>query len=326
MEHSLLSAIGNTPLVRLDNLPLGDSASLWAKLEFLNPGGSVKDRIVRYIVADAQRRGLLQPGGTIVENTSGNTGAAIAMVAAQQGYRAILTMPDKVSAEKQAVLRAMGAEVVVCPTKARPGDPDHYVQRARDIHAGLHGSFMINQYDNPLNAEAHYLTTGPEIWEQTGGHIDLFVASGSTGGTICGVGRYLKEKDPSIKIVLLDPVGSIYYTYFYTDAVDESEIAPYAVEGVGEDHLAGCMDFSLIDEVVRFTDEDAFGAARLLARSQGLMCGGSSGANVWGAMVLSGRHPGASIVTVLPDMGIKYLSKIYCQAARAPRVAEPALG
>ncbi|MBK1696228.1 PLP-dependent cysteine synthase family protein [Rhodovibrio salinarum] len=317
MKGSVLAAIGNTPCVKLDNLPGPVDASLWAKLEFANPGGSIKDRIVHYIVADAERRGHLRPGGTIVENTSGNTGAAIAMIAAQKGYRAILTMPDKVSSEKQAVLRALGAEIVVCPTAARPGTPDHYVQRARDIFAREPGAFMVNQYDNPLNSEAHYLTTGPELWRDCGEDIDIFVTAGSTGGTISGVGRYLKKCDPNIKVVLVDPVGSVYYTYFHSGAVDENDITPYAVEGVGEDHLADCMDFSVIDDVIRVTDDDAFATARLLAAREGLLCGGSSGANVWGAMKLAEQYPGASIATILPDLGVKYLSKIYTDTAQS---------
>lgn len=322
MTNSVLDAIGNTPCVKLDNLPGQTGASLWAKLEFANPGGSIKDRIVHYIVADAERRGLLHLGGTIVENTSGNTGAAIAMIAAQKGYRAILTMPDKVNSEKQAVLRALGAEVVVCPTSARPGTPDHYVQRARDIYAREPGAFMVNQYDNPLNSQAHYLTTGPELWRDCAGDIDIFVTGGSTGGTISGVGRYLKKCNPATKVVLVDPVGSVYYTYFHSGAVDENDIVPYAVEGIGEDHLADCMDFSVIDDVIRVTDQDAFATTRLLAAHQGLLCGGSSGANVWGAMQLAEQNPGASIATVLPDLGVKYLSKIFVDTAQTAS-AEP---
>jgi len=308
----LLDTIGNTPLVRLEKLFADTSVKVFAKLEFFNPTSSIKDRIVRHIVEDAERTGLLNPGGTIVENTSGNTGAAIAMVAAIKGYRAILTMPDKVSKEKQAALTALGAEIVVCPTDAVPGTPEHYVQRARDIAAATADAFMINQYDNPKNAEAHYLTTGPEIWRQMDGKVDYFVASGSTGGTVTGVGRYLKEQNPEIKVLMPDPFGSIYYTYFKTGQIDESEIASYRVEGIGEDHIALCMDFAVVDEMLQFNDEDAFGMTRRLAASEGILAGGSSGANLFGCMQLAERlQQPANIVTVLPDTGLKYLSSIF---------------
>ncbi|GAB2930073.1 MULTISPECIES: PLP-dependent cysteine synthase family protein [unclassified Streptomyces] len=306
------SVIGRTPLVELTTFDVPPGVRLFAKLEFLNPGGSIKDRIVRHILADAERRGLLRPGGTIVENTSGNTGAAIAMMAAARGYRAVLTMPDKVSDEKRDALRAMGAEVVVCPTSAAPGSAKHYVTCARRIHAETPGSFMLNQYDNPLNSEAHFLSTGPEIWEALGDSVTAFVASGSTGGTISGVSRFLKERKPDITSVLLDPVGSVYHRYFHDGVVDPGEIAPYFVEGVGEDHLAECMDFSLIDDVMRFTDADAFAACHHLARREGLVCGGTAGANVWGAVRVARSLEGpATVVTVLPDSGSKYMSKIY---------------
>jgi len=308
----VLETIGNTPLVGLTQLFRKTPAEVYAKLEFFNPTASIKDRIVHHIVADAERTGELKPGGTIVENTSGNTGAAIAMVAAIKGYRAILTMPDKVSAEKQATLKAFGAKLVVCPTDAPPESDDHYVKKARAIAAATPDSFMVNQYDNPKNAEAHYRTTGPEIWRQMQGRIDYFVASGSTGGTVTGVGRYLKEQDPSIKVVMPDPVGSIYYTYFKTGKIDESEIGTYQVEGIGEDHIAKCMDFTVVDDMLRFTDDDAFGMARDLARTEGVLAGGSSGANLFGCMqVAEGLDKPARIVTVLPDSGLKYLSKIF---------------
>ena len=308
----LLDTIGNTPLVALDKLFADYPARVFAKLEFFNPTGSIKDRIVRHIVEDAERTGQLAPGGTIVENTSGNTGAAIAMIATIKGYRAILTMPDKVSKEKQAALTALGAEIVVCPTAAVPGTPDHYVQRARDIAAATPNSFMVNQYDNPMNADAHYRTTGPEIWQQSAGKVDWFVAAGSTGGTVTGTGRYLKERNPDLKVFMPDPIGSIYYTYFKTGEIDESEIGTYQVEGIGEDHIAKCMDFAVVDEMVQFNDDDAFGMTRRLAASEGILAGGSSGANLFGCMKLAEQLDGeANIVTVLPDTGLKYLSKIF---------------
>ena len=309
---NLLDTIGNTPLVSLENLFSKYRAKVFAKLEFFNPTSSIKDRIVHHIVADAEATGRLKPGGTIVENTSGNTGAAIAMIAALKGYRAVLTMPDKVSAEKQAALTALGAEIVVCPTDAAPGSADHYVQRARDIAAETPNSFMINQYDNLMNADAHYQSTGPEIWRQSGGAVDYFVASGSTGGTISGVGRYLKEQKSEVKVLMPDPIGSIYYTYFKTGMIDESEIGSYQVEGIGEDHIAKCMDFSVVDEMLQFTDDDAFAMTRRLAASEGILAGGSSGANLFGCMKLAERLDApVNIVTVLPDSGLKYLSKIF---------------
>ena len=309
---NLLDTIGNTPLVSLENLFSKYRAKVFAKLEFFNPTSSIKDRIVHHIVADAEATGRLKPGGTIVENTSGNTGAAIAMIAALKGYRAVLTMPDKVSAEKQAALTALGAEIVVCPTDAAPGSADHYVQRARDIAAETPNSFMINQYDNLMNADAHYQSTGPEIWRQSGGAVDYFVASGSTGGTISGVGRYLKEQKSEVKVLMPDPIGSIYYTYFKTGRIDESEIGSYQVEGIGEDHIAKCMDFSVVDEMLQFTDDDAFAMTRRLAASEGILAGGSSGANLCGCMKLAERLDApVNIVTVLPDSGLKYLSKIF---------------
>ncbi|MFJ9109989.1 PLP-dependent cysteine synthase family protein [Streptomyces sp. NPDC102283] len=309
---NIQSIIGGTPLVELTTFDVPAGIRLFAKVEFMNPGGSIKDRIVSHILADAERRGLLEPGGTIVENTSGNTGAAIAMMAATRGYRAILTMPDKVSKEKRDALRAMGAEVIVCPTSAAPGSAKHYVTCARRIHAETPGSFMLNQYDNPLNAEAHFRSTGPEIWEALGDAVTAFVASGSTGGTISGVSRFLKAKNPAVTSVLLDPVGSIYYRYFHDGVVDPGQIAPYFVEGVGEDHLARCMDFSLIDDVMRFRDADAFATCHHLAQREGLVCGGTGGANVWGAVRVARSLKGpATVVTVLPDSGNKYISKIY---------------
>lgn len=309
---ALLDTIGNTPLVPLDTLFPAPGVRVYAKLEFYNPSASIKDRIVRHIVAEAERTGELKPGGTIIENTSGNTGASIAMIAAIKGYRAVLTMPDKVSREKQAALEAFGAEIVVCPTDAPPESDEHYVRKARLIAAETPNAFMVNQYDNPKNADAHFLTTGPEIWRQTGGDVDWFVASGSTGGTVTGTGRYLKQQKPDVKVLMPDPVGSIYYGYFKTGRADPGEIAPYQVEGIGEDHIARCMDFAVVDEMLQFTDDDAFAMCRELARTEGILAGGSSGANLHGCRMLAQRLEGpATIVTVLPDTGLKYLSKIF---------------
>lgn len=313
--RSILQAIGNTPLLKLEKIIPNKLVTLLVKCEFANPSGSVKDRIVDYIITDAEQKGLLKPGGTIVENTSGNTGAAIALLAAVKGYRAILTMPDKVSIEKQNTLRAYGAEIVVTPTTAAPDSPEHYVNVAKRIAAETPNSFRLDQYDNPKNPEAHYVTTAPEIWQQTQGKVDIFIASGSTGGTVSGIGRFLKEKNPAIKVMMPDPMGSIYYEYFKTGKIPQGGNCNYLVEGVGEDHIAKALDFSVLDEIIPFTDKDAFLMARRLSTEEGLLVGGSSGANVWAALKLAAEltEP-ATIVTILPDSGIKYLSKIYNDA------------
>jgi cystathionine beta-synthase len=309
---SLLDFIGHTPLVKLQHLNPYPLATILLKLEFFNPGGSIKDRMVRHIINHAEHNGLLKPGGTIIENTSGNTGAASAMIAAIRGYKAILTMPDKVSKEKQNALKAFGATIIVCPTSAPPDSPEHYVNKAKTLAAQTPNSFRIDQYDNPLNPQAHYLTTAPEIWEQCHGKIDYFIASASTGGTISGVGHYLKEKNPKIKIIMPDPIGSIYYHYFKTGNVPEGGNCNYFLEGIGEDHLAKAMDFSIVDDIMQVKDNDAFKITRSLAQQEGILAGGSSGANVWACLEIAKhlKQP-ATIVTVLPDGGIKYLSKIF---------------
>ncbi|MBE0661838.1 MAG: cysteine synthase family protein [Bacteroidales bacterium] len=311
-SYHLLESIGNTPLVKLQKINPFSHIEIYVKLEFFNPGGSIKDRIVRHIIEDAEARGLLKPGGTIVENTSGNTGAAVAMIAAIKGYKAILTMPDKVSKEKQDALKAFGAEIIVTPTSAPPNSPDHYVNTAKRIAAETPNSFRVNQYDNQKNPEAHYQTTGPEIWEQTGGRVTHFVSGGSTGGTISGVGKFLKEKNPQVKVIMPDPVGSIYYEYFKTGKINTDGSCTYQVEGVGEDHLAEAMDFSLVDEMYQFTDQVAFSTARKLAHEEGIFGSGTGGANVWAALKHAAtlKEP-AVIVTMIPDSGAKYLSKFY---------------
>ncbi len=309
---TILDVIGDTPLVKLQNLCPNPLVTILVKVEFLNPGGSIKDRIVKFIIEDAEKNGLLKPGGTIIENTSGNTGAAAAMIAAIKGYRCILTMPEKVSAEKKNALKAYGAEIIVCPTEAPPDSPDHYVNVSKKLAEKTPNSFRINQYDNLKNPEAHYRSTGPEIWEQSGGNVDYFVASSSTGGTISGTGRYLKEKKPDIKIIVPDPIGSIFYQYFKTGEIPEGGNCSYHLEGVGEDHLTKAMDFSVIDDIVQVEDADAFHIARLLATEEGILVGGSSGANVWTAIEIAKQMTTpTTIVAMIPDGGVKYLSKIY---------------
>jgi len=309
---TVAETIGNTPLVQLQKIVSAPHVTILLKLEFFNPGFSIKDRIVNYIVSDAEKRGLLKPGGTIIENTSGNTGAAVAMIAAIKGYKAILTMPDKVSLEKQNSLKAYGAEIIICPTEASPDSPEHYVNVAKDLEKITPNSFRIDQYDNPKNTEAHFMSTGPEIWEQTNGKIDYFIASSSTGGTISGVGRYLKNQQPDIKVVMPDPIGSIYYPYFKSGTIPENANCNYQLEGIGEDHLAKALDWSVVDDVMQVPDRDAFNVCRKLATEEGILAGGSTGANVWAALEIAKQLDRPStIVTVAPDGGVKYLSKIF---------------
>lgn len=277
---TVLDTIGYTPLVKLQRMNPNPLVTILLKLEFFNPGFSIKDRIVLHIINDAEKKGLLKKGGTIIENTSGNTGAAVAMIAAIRGYKAILTMPDKVSLEKQNALKAYGAEIRVTPTSATPDSPEHYVNMAKKLAEETPNSFRVNQYDNLLNPEAHYLTTAPEIWEQTHGNIDYFIASASTGGTISGVGKYLKEKNPVIKIIMPDPIGSIYYHFFKTGEIQHDAACTYHVEGIGEDHMAQAIDFSVIDDVMQINDKQAFATARELAQKEGILAGGSTGVNV----------------------------------------------
>jgi cystathionine beta-synthase/cysteine synthase A len=312
MQGNILNTIGNTPLVKLQKINPYPHVEIWVKLEFMNPSGSIKDRIVHHILNDAEQKGLLKPGGTVVENTSGNTGAAAAMIGAIRDYKVILTMPDKVSIEKQNALKAYGAEIVVCPTAALPDDPNHYVNVAKRLAIETPNSFRINQYDNPLNPEAHYLTTGPEIWKQTDGRVTHFVAAGSTGGTISGISKYLKEQNPNLFTFMADPFGSIFYKYFKTGVIDPNEIGSYNVEGVGEDHLTKAMNFDIVNDMIQFNDQNCFSTARLLAREEGIFGGGTGGANVWAALQLASRltEP-AVIATVIPDNGAKYLSKMY---------------
>ncbi len=304
--------VGNTPLVPFHKLFKNDKGiEVFVKLEYLNPSGSIKDRIVKYILDDAETRGLLHPNATIVEATTGNTGAAIAYQAVRRGYKVILTTMDKVSAEKQSFMRMLGAELVVCPTDAGHGDPENYASKAKQLAAEIPGAFLLNQYDNPLNTEAHYKGTGPEIWQQMHGEIDWFVTNGSTGGTISGVGKYLKEQNASTKVLMADPQGSGYYWHFKTGAIDPSKIHQYQVEGVGEDHITACMDFSVVDDAAQFNDAEAFDWCRRSAKLEGILPGLSAGGNLAVVAGLIEKLNGpARIVTIIQDSGIKYLSKL----------------
>ncbi|MBA2665376.1 MAG: cystathionine beta-synthase [Bradymonadaceae bacterium] len=308
--ENILEVIGNTPLVRSHSLAKHVKANVYLKLEYLNPGSSVKDRPALQIIEDAEASGQLLPGGTIVEATSGNTGMGLALGAAVKGYKCIFVMPDKMSDEKIKALRAFGARVVVCPTAVEPDDPRSYYSVAARLAQETPGAFLANQYHNPSNPKAHYLKTGPELWEQTDGEIDVFVSTMGTGGTISGTARYLKEKNPNIKIVGIDPVGSIYYDFFKTGKMTEAN--SYLVEGFGEDILPSTMNFEFVDEVVRVTDRECFLATRRLVREEGIFAGGSSGGAVAGAIKYAERiDRKLNIVVLLPDSAARYLSKIF---------------
>ena len=301
-SDSILDLVGHTPMVRLQKVARGVKPTILAKLEQLNPGGSVKDRIALTMIEDAERSGLLKPGGTIIEPTSGNTGHGLAMVAAIKGYNMVFVMPDKMSAEKISLLRAYGADVVVCPTNVERESPQSYYSVAERLSHEIPGAFQPNQYFNPRNPEAHYRTTGPEIWEQTEGKIDVFVAGMGTGGTISGVAKYLKEKNPDVRIVGADPEGSIY----------SGQVHPYKVEGVGEDFMPGTMEIGLVDQVVQVTDKQSFVAARRLAREEGILVGGSSGMALHAALEVARERDADDVIVVLfPDTGRNYLSKFF---------------
>ena len=308
---NILDVVGNTPLVRLNSMTEGLECTTYAKVEFTNPGGSVKDRIAMQIIDDAENSGALKPGDTIIEATSGNTGAGLAMVAALRGYKTIFVLPDKQSAEKRAALRAWGARVVVTPTNVEPDDPRSYYMTAQRLVRETPDSFYADQYHNPANPEAHYRSTGPELYEQLDGEIDVFIAGAGTGGTLTGVGKYLKEQNPEIQIVGVDPVGSIYYDYFHTGQLTQPH--SYLLEGIGEDFLPTTMNFDYVDDVVRVNDSESFRATRELVSREGLFCGVSSGAAVAGALKYLRRHdrPDLKAVILLPDNGSRYLSKVY---------------
>src|SRR5262245_7190139 len=309
-RSNILEAIGHTPLVKLQRLAKDVAADVYVKCEYMNPGGSMKDRMTLNMVEQAERRGELQPGGTIVEATSGNTGAGLAMIAAVRGYQCVFVMPDKMSQEKIASLRAWGARVVVCPPAVEPEDPRSYYQVAKRIAAETANCFYSSQYHNPDNPGGHYRSTGPEIWEDTGGQIDAFVAGLGTGGTMAGVGRFLKERKPDVQLVGVDPIGSLYYDYIKSQRITKP--FTYKVEGIGEDFFPSTFDPKLLDEVVRVDDKECFSMTRDLVRLEGLYCGGSSGAAVAGAIKYARNcDKPQNIVVLLPDGAAKYLSKIF---------------
>lgn len=308
--NNILELIGKTPLVKLNQVSKGVAPAILAKVEFFNPGGSVKDRIGIAMIEDAERRGLLKQGGTIIEGTSGNTGVGLAIAATIKGYRCIFTTTDKQSREKIDLLKAFGAEVIVCPTAVEPEDPRSYYSVAKKISTEIPNSFYPNQYDNQANPKVHYETTGPEIWNETDGKITHFVAGMGTGGTITGVGRFLKEKKPNVKIIGIDPVGSLFYEYFKTGNIGHAH--PYKIEGIGEDIFPKALDFSVLDDIVQVNDKDAFLSARRVTREEGIFIGGSGGAAIWGALqVAKNLDKDSLIVVLIPETGARNLGKIH---------------
>ena len=308
--NNILEAIGRTPLVRLNRINQGLKPQIYVKADYINPGGSVKDRIGVTMIDDAEKRGLLKPGGTIIEGTSGNTGMGLALVAAVRGYKMVFTITDKQSKEKVDLLKALGAEVIVSPTAVEPDDPRSYYSVAKKLAREIPNSFYPNQYDNPKNPEAHYRTTGPEIWEDSEGKITHFVCGMGTGGTISGVGKYLKEKNAGIKIIGVDPYGSLYYDFVKSGETIKAKT--YVVEGIGEDFFPTTMNLKVLDDIIQVNDEECFVVARRLVKQEGLFTGGSGGGCISGALRLAkGLTEKDFVVAFLPDTGMRYLSKVY---------------
>jgi len=311
--NSIIETIGNTPLLRLNKVGRDVPGTILVKVEYFNPGNSTKDRMALKMIEDAEKAGLLKPGGTIIEGTSGNTGMGLALTAIAKGYKCIFTMADKQSQEKINILRAVGAEVIVCPTNVEPDDPRSYYSVARKLNKEIPNSIYPNQYDNPSNARAHYETTGPEIWNQTDGKITHYVATVGTGGSMCGTATFLKEKNPSLIAVGIDTYGSVFKKYKETGIFDEKEIYPYLTEGFGEDILPKNVDFDVIDLFIKVTDKDGALMTRKLAKEEGLFVGWSSGSAVHGALEYAREHLKQSdlMVILLPDHGTRYLAKVY---------------
>jgi cystathionine beta-synthase len=330
IKDNILQAIGNTPIVRLNKVTAGGGANFFAKLEFMNPGGSIKDRIGWYLIEDFEKRGELKPGGTLVEGTSGNTGVGLAIAAAIKGYKCIFVLPDKMSEEKIRNLRAFGAKVVVTPTAVEPDDPRSYYQVSRRLARETPNAVYVNQYDNLANRESHYKNTGPEILKQMP-DIDVLIAGIGTGGTICGIGKYMKEKKPSVKIVAVDPVGSIVYEHFKTGRVFTLP-KTYKIEGIGEDFIPKNYDFSVIDDIIQVEDKESFVMTRNLLTQEGMYSGVSSGSAVMGAIkwvkAQGDAMKGKNVLIILPDSGNRYLSKVYNDEwmREAGFLDKPALG
>ena len=312
--NSVIEAVGNTPLVKLQKIAKNVPGTVLAKVEYFNPGQSIKDRIAIKMIDDAEAKGLIKPGGTIIEGTSGNTGMGLALVAIQRGYKCIFTTTDKQSQSKVDILKALGAEVIVCPTNVEAEHPDSYYSVSKRLSEETPNSYYPNQYDNLSNTQAHYESTGPEIWEQTEGKITHFVAGMGTGGTISGTAKFFKEKNPDIKIIGIDSVGSVYKKYFETGEFDENEIKPYITEGIGEDIIPEAINFDYVDEVIQVNDKDSALMTRRLSKEEGLFVGWSCGSAVKGALDFADEYPlnpNDVMVIILPDSGTRYIGKIY---------------
>lgn len=311
--HDVLDMIGNTPMIRLHRITRGLQAEIYAKLEYLNPIGSIKDRIAKHMLEKAEREGRIAPGDTIVDNSSGNTALALAVICSLKGYKLKVVVRDNLSEEKIKLLKALKVDLVFVDHTLPPESPDSYNNITPRIAAETPGGYYFDQHNNRDNNEAHYLTTGPEIWDQMEGRIDYFVAGIGTGGTVCGAGKYLKERDPKIRVIAVDPKGSVFHSAFHTGRPEKS--APYLIEGLGDEYLIGCVDFSVLDDVIQVSDKESFLTARRLSMEEGIMGGGSSGAALWACLEIARRTGSpARIVTLFPDSAYRYLSSIYSDA------------